>query len=105
MAPLYDDPIGCKAAAIMSKRVFDHFRPGGAMKVHGGALVLVHGLTEQDFKEMHDAGVWLIAEIGGGGLSDPAEVEPMSGVGQEIQLFLFRPSGAALHPWIFLGNL
>ena len=28
-----------------------------------------------------------------------------AGVGQEIQLFLFRPSGAALHPWIFLGNL
>ena len=73
----YDDPIGCKAAAILSKRVFDHFRPGGGLKFHGGALVLVHGLTEQDFKEMHDAGVWLIAEIGGGGLSDPDEVEPM----------------------------
>jgi len=73
----YDDPIGCKAAAILSKRVFDRFRPGGALKFHGGALVLVHGLTEQDFKDMHDAGVWLIAEIGGGGLSDPAEVEPM----------------------------
>lgn len=73
----YDDPIGCKAAAILAKRVFDRFRPGGALKVHGGALVLVHGLTEQDFKEMHEAGVWLIAEIGGGGLSDPKEVEPM----------------------------
>jgi enamidase len=73
----YDDPIGCKAAAILSKRVFDHFRPGGALKFHGGALVLVHGLTEQDFKEMHDAGVWLIAEIGGGGLSKPEEVAPM----------------------------
>lgn len=73
----YDDPIGCKAAAILSKRVFDRFRPGGALKFHGGALVLVHGLTEQDFKEMHDAGVWLIAEIGGGGLSDPEEVAPM----------------------------
>lgn len=73
----YDDAIGCKAAAIMAKRVFDRFRPGGALKFHGGALVLVHGLTEQDFKEMHDAGVWLIAEIGGGGLSDPAEVAPM----------------------------
>lgn len=73
----YDDPIGCKAAAILAKRVFDRFRPGGALKVHGGALVLVHGLTEQDFKEMHEAGVWLIAEIGGGGLSDPREVEPM----------------------------
>lgn len=73
----YDDAIGCKAAAILSKRVFDHFRPGGGLKFHGGALVLVHGLTEADFKEMHDAGVWLIAEIGGGGLSDPAEVAPM----------------------------
>lgn len=73
----YDDPIGCKAAAILAKRVFDRFRPGGALKVHGGALVLVHGLTEQDFKEMHEAGVWLIAEIGGGGLSDPKEVEPL----------------------------
>lgn len=73
----YDDPIGCKAAAIMAKRVFDKFRPGGALKFHGGALVLVHGLTEADFKEMSAAGVWLIAEIGGGGLSDPAEVAPM----------------------------
>ncbi|OQB24054.1 MAG: Enamidase [Firmicutes bacterium ADurb.Bin182] len=73
----YDDAIGCKAAAILSKRVFDRFRPGGALKFHGGALVLVHGLTEADFKEMHDAGVWLIAEIGGGGLSDPEEVAPM----------------------------
>ncbi len=73
----YDDAIGCKAAAILSKRVFDRFRPGGALKFHGGALVLVHGLTEQDFKEMHEAGVWLIAEIGGGGLSDPEEISPM----------------------------
>lgn len=73
----YDDPIGCKAAAIMAKRVFDRFRPGSALKVHGGALVLVHGLTEQDFKEMSEAGVWIIAEIGGGGLSDPKEVAPM----------------------------
>lgn len=73
----YDDAIGVKATAIMAKRVFDKFRPGGALKLHGGAVVLVNGLTEQDFKEMHEAGVWLIAEIGGGGLSDPKEVAPM----------------------------
>lgn len=73
----YDDPIGCKATAIMAHRVFERFRPGGALKFHGGALVLVHGLTEQDFKEMHEAGVWLIAEIGGGGLADPKEIAPM----------------------------
>ncbi|KUO49776.1 MAG: hypothetical protein APF76_00595 [Desulfitibacter sp. BRH_c19] len=73
----YNDAIGCKAAAILAKRVFDKFRPGGNLKMHGGALVLVDGLTEQDFKEMHEAGVWIIAEIGGGGLSDPEVVKPM----------------------------
>jgi len=73
----YDDAIGVKATAILSHRVFERYRPGGALKVHGGAVVLVNGLTEKDFKEMSDAGVWLIAEVGGGGLSSPAEVKPM----------------------------
>ncbi len=73
----YDDAIGVKATAIMSSRVFKKFRPGGALKMHGGALVLVHGLTENDFKEMSEAGVWIIAEIGGGGLAKPEEVIPM----------------------------
>ncbi|MGD1816309.1 MAG: amidohydrolase family protein [Pleomorphochaeta sp.] len=73
----YDDAIGVKATAIMSARVFQKFRPGGALKMHGGALVLVHGLKEEDFKEMSEAGVWLIAEIGGGGLAKPEEVIPM----------------------------
>ena len=62
------------------------------MKVHGGALVLVHGLTEQDFKEMHDAGVWLIAEIGGGGLSDPAESTTSS------ILSIWRPPPSPVRP-------
>lgn len=73
----FDDAIGVKATAIMASRVFKKFRPGGALKMHGGAVVLVHGLTEQDFKEMSEAGVWLIAEIGGGGLAKPEEVIPM----------------------------
>ena len=73
----YNDAIGVKATAIMAARVFQKFRPGGALKMHGGALVLVDGLKEADFKEMSEAGVWLIAEIGGGGLSDPEKVIPM----------------------------
>lgn len=73
----FDDAIGCKAMAIVAKRVFDNFRPGGFMKFHGGAVVLVNGLTEADFKEMSEAGVWLVAEIGGGGLHMPDDVLPM----------------------------
>lgn len=73
----FDDPIGAKSMAITAKRVFDKFRPGGFLKFHGGALVLVNGLTEDDFKEMSEAGVWLVAEIGGGGVYLPEEACPM----------------------------
>ncbi len=73
----FDDPIGAKATAILAKRVFDNWRPGGFLKMHGGALVLVNGLTEEDFEEMTQAGVWLVAEIGGGGLYKPEDVAPM----------------------------
>lgn len=73
----FDDPIGAKATAIMAKRVFDNFRPGGFMKFHGGAVVLQKGMVEADFKEMADAGVWLVAEIGGGGAYLPEDVVPM----------------------------
>lgn len=73
----FDDPLGAKATAIFAKRVFDNFRPGGFMKFHGGAVVLQKGMVEQDFKEMADAGVWLVAEIGGGGAYLPEDVVPM----------------------------
>ncbi|NPV87013.1 MAG: amidohydrolase family protein [Anaerolineae bacterium] len=75
----FDDPIGAKATAIFCKRVFDNFRPGGFLKFHGGAVVLQKGMTEADFKEMADAGVWLVAEIGGGGAYLPEDVLDMVG--------------------------
>ena len=104
----YDDPIGCKAAAILAKRVFDRFRPGGGLKFHGGALVLVHGLTEKDFKEMHDAGVWLIAEIGGGGLCDPSEVEPMLEWARKYNFFYsvhLAPPSIPGSSWVTSDNI
>jgi len=73
----FNDPLGAKATAIFSKRVFDNFRPGGFLKFHGGAVVLQKGMVKQDFKEMADAGVWLVAEIGGGGAYLPEDVCPM----------------------------
>lgn len=73
----YDDPIGVKAEAIFINRVFRRWRPGNTIKVHGGAIILVHGLKESDFKEMAEGGVRLIAEIGGGGLYHPDDVAEM----------------------------
>ncbi len=73
----FDDPLGAKATAICAKRVYDNFRPGGFQKFHGGAVVLQKGMVEQDFKEMAEAGVWLVAEIGGGGAYLPEVVCPM----------------------------
>ncbi len=73
----FDDPVGVKAEAIFISKVFQYWRPGGCIKVHGGGVILVHGLKEADFKEMAAAGVRLIAEIGGGGLHDPNDVAEM----------------------------
>lgn len=75
----FNDPLGAKATAIFAKRVFDNFRPGGFLKFHGGAVVLQRGMKESDFKEMADAGVNLVAEIGGGGAYLPEDVVPMIG--------------------------
>lgn len=70
----YDDPVATKANTITEATIYKRWMPGSALKVVGGALILVRGLTKQDFKEMTDAGVRLIAEIGGGGLSEPEDV-------------------------------
>lgn len=73
----YDDPVATKANAITEATIYKRWMPGSALKVLGGALILVHGLTEEDFKEMSEAGVKLIAEIGGGGVAEPSEAKPL----------------------------
>jgi len=72
----YDDPIATKANTITEATIYKRWMPGSALKVVGGALILVKGLTKEDFKEMTNAGVKLVAEIGGGGLSEPDDVLP-----------------------------
>ncbi|MGQ9599340.1 MAG: amidohydrolase family protein [Anaerolineae bacterium] len=94
----FDDAIGSKATAILAKRVFDRFRPAGALKMHGGALVLVNGLTREDFKEMAEAGVWLVAEIGGGGLYRPEDIGPMLKWAKEFDFFVSMHFGARSIP-------
>lgn len=70
------DPAGVKALAILACKSFYNARPSG-VKLHGGALILEPGLTEQDFAELAAAGVWLVGEIGLGGVKKPEEAAPM----------------------------
>ncbi len=63
------DVVGLKAMAVFAQRAFSAFRPGG-MKVHAGAPVIEPGMEEHDFKDLADAGVRLLGEVGLGGVKD-----------------------------------
>ncbi len=63
------DVVGLKAMAIFAQRAFTAFRPGG-MKIHAGAPVIEPEMEEHDFKELADAGVRLLGEVGLGGVKD-----------------------------------
>lgn len=63
------DVVGVKALAIAAQRSFSGFRPLG-MKIIAGAPVPEDGLTEDDFREMAEAGVTLVGELGLGRVKD-----------------------------------
>ncbi len=69
------DPEGVKALAVAAKKCFEHFRPGG-MRVHAGSIILEPGLTEADFEEIAEKGVWL-AKAGFGAVKTPYDYAPM----------------------------
>lgn len=63
------DVVGLKALAISAQRMFANFRPAG-VKVHAGAPCIEPEMIEQDFKDLADAGVKLLGEVGLGGVKD-----------------------------------
>ncbi len=63
------DVVGLKAMAIAAQRWYENFHPSG-VKVHAGAPVIEHGMVEQDFKDLADAGVKLLGEVGLGSVKD-----------------------------------
>jgi len=67
---------GAKALAILAHKCSENARPSG-VKLHGGALIFEKGLTEKDFEELAEEGVWLVGEIGLGTVKDPEEAAPM----------------------------
>lgn len=70
------DVVGLKALAITAQRAFDNFRPGG-VKVLAGAPVIEKGMVEQDFKDLADAGVTLLGEVGLGSVKAGYEAQQM----------------------------
>ena len=57
------DIVGLKALAIASQRWYENFRPSG-VKMLAGAPVLEEGMEEHDFKDLAEAGVKLLGEVG-----------------------------------------
>lgn len=57
------DIVGLKAMAIASQRWYENFRPSG-VKMLAGAPVIEEGMEEQDFKDLAEAGVKLLGEVG-----------------------------------------
>ena len=70
------DPKGVVALGITAQRAFSAFPPGG-VKVHAGAPILEKGMEERDFKELAEAGVKLLGEIGLGGVKAGDEARRM----------------------------
>ena len=70
------DIVGLKALAITAQRAFDNFRPGG-VKVIAGAPIIEKGMVEQDFKDLADAGVTLLGEVGLGTVKAGYEAREM----------------------------
>jgi len=71
-----NDVVGTKAMAIAAQRWYENLRPSG-VKVHAGAPLIHHGMEEHDFKEMADAGVSLIGEVGLGTVKDGPTAKKM----------------------------
>jgi enamidase len=70
------DIVGLKALAITAQRAFDNYRPGG-VKVLAGAPIIEKGMVESDFKDLADAGVKLLGEVGLGTVKAGYEAQEM----------------------------
>jgi enamidase len=70
------DIVGLKAMAIASQRWYENFRPSG-VKVIAGAPIIEQGMEEEDFRQLAEAGVKLLGEVGLGGVKAGDEAKKM----------------------------
>jgi enamidase len=90
------DPAGVKALAITAHKAYQRFRPGG-VKVYAGSVIFQPGLTEQDFQEMSEAGVWL-GKVGFGNFNKPTDAEPLVRIAQRYGFKVMCHTGGASIP-------
>ena len=90
-------PAGVKALAILAHLSYAKARPSG-VKVHGGAVILEPGLTEKDFAEMAGAGVWLVGEVGLGGVKKPAEAAVLVEIAHRYGMVVTMHTGGTSIP-------
>ena len=90
------DPVGVKALAIAAHKSYAQFRPGG-VKVHAGSLIFQPGLSEADFEEMSEAGVWL-GKVGFGNFKKPTDAEPLVRIAQRHGFKVMCHTGGASIP-------
>ncbi|MBV9625638.1 MAG: amidohydrolase family protein [Acidobacteria bacterium] len=72
------DVVGLKALAVVAQRTFAALRPSG-VKILAGAPVIEHGMAEEDFRQLAEAGVNMLGEIGLGGVKDASTASQMVG--------------------------
>lgn len=91
-----NDPVGVKALAVAAAKCFHNFSPSG-VRVHGGSIIVVPGLTEKDFLEVAAAGVSL-AKIGFGAFAKQVDAEPMVRWAQSCGIKVMSHTGGASIP-------
>ena len=91
-----NDPDGVVALAIAAKKCFDNYRPGG-MCVHGGAVILEPGLTQEHFNFAAERGVWL-AKAGFGQFKSAFDYTPYVKMAQKAGMIVNVHTGGASIP-------
>lgn len=90
------DVDGVKALAVAALRCSQGFRPSG-MRVLGGSLILEPGLSDDDFADLAQQGVWL-AKAGFGDFADPMEYAPYVALAKRHGLVTTMHTGGASIP-------